>query len=443
MTQSSLTPNRALARARLEALAWQASPAEARDTRNGHRCVLMGTSDGTTRVELSSLTDNQLRKYIGPRALEEAGDMAKNGSDSVEAFKDALLGELDIGDRQIFFRDGAYGRVFINFYNVPLPHRGASPEGENNRLMLDVVGLESAAGKIRVELAVRGPSFGDDYKLRAKTTTAAGAVKYIADYLNRAAKKAPYGFTFDRLREEGKLSKNARREAADEQAARELSLYIENEYSLVGAEHSQGKAIEKNLLNKIKKGAFSRKLSEQLWMYLIESGARKYAKEFATEQEWSKMFSKPTRELVAHEFAVTFYEENKAAIDAAEEDAEEEGEALRSDVEIWKAISRDQWITDVEYARALELADMGLINKAGDWKLTQAGRKALGLAQNPSPSELDDIIDRDQIPPFREQARAAGALDWVARCDRALEGSVPDWNLCADAICGLEWPWDK
>ncbi len=45
-------------------------------------------------------------------------------------------------------------------------------------------------------------------------------------------------------------------------------------------------------------------------MYLMETGAKKYAKEFASERDWSKIFNKPTRELVAHEFATTFAEEN-------------------------------------------------------------------------------------------------------------------------------------
>lgn len=106
--------------------------------------------------------------------------------------------------------------------------------------------------------------------------------------------------------------KNGRREEPDEQAARELSLYIENEYDLVGAPNSQGKAIEKNLLKKIKNGTFNLELSEKAWMYLMETGAKKYCKEYADAREWSKVFNKPTRELVAHEFATTFAEENGA-----------------------------------------------------------------------------------------------------------------------------------
>jgi hypothetical protein len=119
----------------------------------------------------------------------------------------------------------------------------------------------------------------------------------------------------DSLLEAGDMKKNAtrRREEADVIAARELSLYIENEYSLVGAPNSQGKAIEKNLLAKIRKGTFDLEKSELAWMYLMEAGAKKYAKEYASASDWSKLFNKPTRELVAHEFATTFYEEHKLA----------------------------------------------------------------------------------------------------------------------------------
>lgn len=221
----------------------------------------------------------------------------------VRDFKARLQSKLDIGDRQIFFRDmGRDGRVFINFYNVPAPISGSSAEAENNRLALDV--FWTADGKVHVELAVRGPSFGTEYKLRSKATTLDGAVKHVADYLNHASKKPPYGFTFDRMREQ----------EPDTQAARELSLYIENEYSLVGAPNSQGKAIEKNLLKKIQSGTFDLARSEDAWMHLMESGAKKYAKEYSSGvSDWSNIFNKPTRELVAHEFAVSFFEEHGKA----------------------------------------------------------------------------------------------------------------------------------
>jgi hypothetical protein len=105
---------------------------------------------------------------------------------------------------------------------------------------------------------------------------------------------------------------NARtRPVGNETAARELALFIENDYDLVGAPNSQGKSIEKNLLAKLKKGTFDLGKSEVAWGYLIEAGAKKYAKEFASPGEWSKMFPKPTRDLCASYFAISFYEEYK------------------------------------------------------------------------------------------------------------------------------------
>ena len=310
-----MTPNRALTRSKLEAIAWAKTPADYRGSSGSRREVLINTTQGTTLVPLSSLTDFQLRKYIGAGALEEAGDMRKNGEaqDPELAFIEEVKSRLDIGDRQVRFSVGGgkpgtpyyTGQMFINFYNVPPGHGGA--EAENNRLMLQVRGFQgaSAPDKLKVELSVQGPSFNDArFRLRAKSASPEKIADYIADFLNLAAKKAPYGHVFSNY------EKNSR-EAADETAARELSLYIENEYSLVGAPNSQGQSIEKNLLRKIKSGSFDLKLSEKAWMYLVEAGAKKYAKEFASPGEWSKIFTKPTRELVAYEFATTFYEEYK------------------------------------------------------------------------------------------------------------------------------------
>src|ERR1043166_7572638 len=81
-----LEPNRALARAKLEPLAWEQTP-EARRGRSGSRReVLLDTTDGTGMVPLSELTDFQLRRYIGPGRLEEAGDMRKNGREEDLSF---------------------------------------------------------------------------------------------------------------------------------------------------------------------------------------------------------------------------------------------------------------------------------------------------------------------------------------------------------------------
>lgn len=95
-----------------------------------------------------------------------------------------------------------------------------------------------------------------------------------------------------------------RRDEVDDHAATELELYIENDYELVGADNSLGKNIEKMLAKKVKRGNFEVLPSIKAWMYLIDAGAKKYAKEFgSSEREWPKLFNKATREKVATRFA--------------------------------------------------------------------------------------------------------------------------------------------
>jgi len=107
----------------------------------------------------------------------------------------------------------------------------------------------------------------------------------------------------------GDFAANARRGAADETAARELCLYIENDSKLMGP-NSQGKAIEKNLLSKVQRGTFDKDRSVAAWMYLMETGAKAYATEFAdSPSEWSVLFTPATRELAAHYFAEKFADE--------------------------------------------------------------------------------------------------------------------------------------
>jgi hypothetical protein len=106
--------------------------------------------------------------------------------------------------------------------------------------------------------------------------------------------------------------KTKRRQAPlDEHAARELELYIENDYELVGAPSSPGKAIERMLLKRIDNGTFDLDASCRAWEHLMEKGAQKYGREFADARDWNKMFSKATREHVARRFAEQFYSDNR------------------------------------------------------------------------------------------------------------------------------------
>jgi hypothetical protein len=89
----------------------------------------------------------------------------------------------------------------------------------------------------------------------------------------------------------------------DDRAATELELYINNDADLHRQQHVP---IFKNLMTKRARGQYKRDLAVKAFGYLVESGAKKYAKEFATPGEWNKIFSVPTRRRVAEELTKSF-----------------------------------------------------------------------------------------------------------------------------------------
>ena len=88
--------------------------------------------------------------------------------------------------------------------------------------------------------------------------------------------------------------------------ARELQLYIENDYDLDRRQHEP---IIRNLMRKRAAGKFDMRKSIKLWGYLVESGAKKYAKQFGNERDWSRMFNPRERQLVATRMARRFKDE--------------------------------------------------------------------------------------------------------------------------------------
>ncbi len=94
--------------------------------------------------------------------------------------------------------------------------------------------------------------------------------------------------------------------SADEHAATELRLFIDNDGDLY---RQQTTSIHKNLVTKMARGIYNHAGAVKLFGYLCESGAKKYAREFAHESEWHKIFSVATRKAVAEELATHFEEE--------------------------------------------------------------------------------------------------------------------------------------
>lgn len=114
--------------------------------------------------------------------------------------------------------------------------------------------------------------------------------------------------------------------AVDKQMMEELQVYMDNESSLYNGK----KAILANIMRKMKAGKYDHKLAPKLWMYWVDEGAKKYAKEFNTDVR--TMFPAELRRELAQEIA----DEEKRLIDAgeygnmkvaAEEKAEDEPKA--------------------------------------------------------------------------------------------------------------------
>lgn len=91
---------------------------------------------------------------------------------------------------------------------------------------------------------------------------------------------------------------------ADPTAVHELELYIDNDSQLY---HSQFIPIVKNLMLKRRKGVYNRELAVKLFMYLMDSGAKKYVAEFGTRgQKIDSMFNRNTRMQAARAFRDSF-----------------------------------------------------------------------------------------------------------------------------------------
>ena len=93
----------------------------------------------------------------------------------------------------------------------------------------------------------------------------------------------------------------------DTDAATELEQYIKNDANLHRQQHVP---IIKNLATKKVRSKYKHDLAVKAFGYLVEPGAKKYAKEFGSPgQPWHKMFDVATRKLVAEELTRDFERE--------------------------------------------------------------------------------------------------------------------------------------
>lgn len=98
-------------------------------------------------------------------------------------------------------------------------------------------------------------------------------------------------------------------EAVDKHAADELEMYIWNDYELY---NSFQRTYMKNLVLKVARGQYDKNKAAKLMLYLVDTAAKKYTKEFDSPQQTSfGIFDKPTRMAVAKEIVIAAEDEIK------------------------------------------------------------------------------------------------------------------------------------
>ena len=108
--------------------------------------------------------------------------------------------------------------------------------------------------------------------------------------------------------EEARGLAKVRRDVADETAADELLLYLDNESDI----YKMKGYVADQLLKKIERDVYNHSYAPKAWVSVVEYAAKKYAKEFATSpRDWSTMFAPATRDLVAKELADRWYRNAK------------------------------------------------------------------------------------------------------------------------------------
>jgi len=85
--------------------------------------------------------------------------------------------------------------------------------------------------------------------------------------------------------------------------AHELDLFIVNDADLYRQQHIP---IIKNLITKMARGTYDSEKAVKMFMYLVESGAKKYKKEFGDGLKWHEMFNVATRREVAKSLRDSF-----------------------------------------------------------------------------------------------------------------------------------------
>jgi len=151
---------------------------------------------------------------------------------------------------------------------------------------------------------------GDEMFFRNRRDAVASAKRHGLA-VDRKGNVTPIGGDYDDVGRHswkpGEAREGRRSEPVDEHAVTDLVLYIDNTSDLSpDGPSGQGKTTLLNALRKWRKGTYDPERAVQLFEYLTEAGARRYAKEFSIGTDWNTIFSKATRREAARQLEASF-----------------------------------------------------------------------------------------------------------------------------------------
>jgi hypothetical protein len=153
------------------------------------------------------------------------------------------------------------------------------------------------------------PSLKKTYRTQAAFKKAFQKYTRSGELVNWYATDYGWVINLKRIVKSNSRKRNATGGPLDTHAARELELFTENDAQLY---RSQEQPIQKNLILKMAKGVYNHAKAVKLYGYLMESGAKKYAREHSTSvSDWHHIFSPATRKAAAERFAHAFEVEAK------------------------------------------------------------------------------------------------------------------------------------
>lgn len=205
--------------------------------------------------------------------------------------------------------------------------------------------------------------------------------------------------------ESGDYSPNARGTVVDPNAASELDLYIANTYELVAAPNSPGKSIDTSLKRKLAAGKYDSALAPKAWQYLVDEGAKRYAREIGPEPT----FNAATRRQVAADFARAWEEENQLARNPSDMNAYQDQAAFIEELQRgFDPEAADRQIFYRTRAGALHVTYVNLprgVGSAGGGAEAQNNRMSFDVDGFSGGSRRDGRVKIEQSTSFADRSR--------------------------------------